>query len=702
MENRLANTIRVGLILILITPLIVTVPPIPVLFFPYIVGKALYSRLLIELVFAMWLVLAFWYPAYRPPRSRLIFIFSIYVLVALVASFFGVSPIRSIWSTYERMQGWIDVAHWLVFTVVASSTLKTFRDWRMILNFNLAIGLIMGLLGIAQLNGLDLFGYLGSLNRLVITLGNATFVGAYMLVNALIALAFLSHSFASTKVEPENLRIRSGRRGRRAKARIRANQGFPISSVTLIRAFWILVILLDLTMLIQSGTRGAIMGLFAGLALFGVSYIFWGKLRSIKIASITILSLFATLGVAFVSVKDTDTFRDAVEPVVLLRRLASISLDDPSTKGRIDSAMIGLEGFIERPVLGWGAENYTIAYDQNLTANVAASSLESFDQAHNKLIEELVTKGIIGLACYIAIWFYIAWIVTTRVRYLRSDIQLFVLVIAAALASYFVQNLFLFDTPGTVVQLYLLISFMVYFESIPVKGSFETDDSDAKGVMAIPSRLGAITFLRAELAQVIALIVIGAAMVVLIYFMVIGPYVASRSLNIAVTGRGAGTWTDRIIYFQDSIQAAPGLANYARRFMFDALEINWMSLTVEEKVATLNLADKEGKVAMEAEPMEWRFPFYLAGIYHRAAIHNPEFAQIGRKHTEKALELAPERVELQQLLARQFIIESNYEGALAVIDDYLDRNSENLEPGDRVHQIFTNLRERIQSSADSQ
>ena len=79
MENRLANTIRVGLILILVTPLIVTVPPMPVLFFPYIVGKALYSRLLIELVFAMWLVLAFWYPAYRPHRSRLILIFAIYV-----------------------------------------------------------------------------------------------------------------------------------------------------------------------------------------------------------------------------------------------------------------------------------------------------------------------------------------------------------------------------------------------------------------------------------------------------------------------------------------------------------------------------------------------------------------------------------------------------------------------------------------------
>ena len=674
----------------------------PVLFFPYIVGKALYSRLLIELVFAMWLVLAFWYPAYRPHRSRLILIFAIYVLIALVASFFGVSPTRSIWSTYERMQGWIDLAHWLAFTVVASSILKTFRDWRMILNFNLAIGLIMGLLGIAQLNDLDLFGYLGSLNRLVITLGNATFVGAYMLVNALIALAFLSLSFTSTKVEPENLPIRGGRRSRRADARARANQGLSISSVTLIRAFWILVILLDLTMLIQSGTRGAIVGLFAGLALFGVSYIFWGTLRSIRVASIAILGLFATLGVAFVSVKDTDTFRDVVEPVVLLRRLASISLNDPSTRGRIDSARIGLEGFIERPILGWGAENYTIAYDWNLTANVAASSLESFDQAHNKLIEELVTKGILGLACYIAMWFYIGWIVVTRVRYLRPDVQLFVLVIASALASYFVQNLFLFDTPGTVVQLYLLISFMVYFESIPVKDSFETDDPKAKAVMAIPSRLGAITFLRTELAQVIALIVIGAAMVVLIYFMVIGPFVASRSLNIAVSGRGAANWTDRIIYFQDSIEAAPGLANYARRFMFDSLGINWMSLTLEEKIATLTLADQEGKVAMEAEPMEWRFPFYLASIYHRAALSDPKFASIGRKHTEKALELAPERVELQLLLARQFIIESNYEEALVVIEDYLDRNSENLEPGGRVHQIFTNFRKRIQSSADSQ
>ena len=51
--------------LLLLTPFVVT----PGTIFPFVVGKALWSRSLIEIAFALWTVLALTHPGYRPPRS---------------------------------------------------------------------------------------------------------------------------------------------------------------------------------------------------------------------------------------------------------------------------------------------------------------------------------------------------------------------------------------------------------------------------------------------------------------------------------------------------------------------------------------------------------------------------------------------------------------------------------------------------------
>ena len=127
MENGLATAVRTAVVLVFVAPLIVMASPLPATFFPFIVGKALYIRSLVEIAFVLWLVLAFWYPSHRPPRSWIVAALAAYVLIVLISSLLGVSPQRSLWSTYERMQGWIDLAHWFAFTVVAVSVFRSFR-----------------------------------------------------------------------------------------------------------------------------------------------------------------------------------------------------------------------------------------------------------------------------------------------------------------------------------------------------------------------------------------------------------------------------------------------------------------------------------------------------------------------------------------------------------------------------------------------
>ena len=368
MEKPLANAVRVVLALVLVAPLIVMADPLPSTIFPYVVGKAVYTRLLVELAFGLWLALVLWHPEYRLPRSRLLWVLAIYVAVVLVASFTGVSLQRSLWSTYERMQGWVGLLHYAAFSVMLASVFRTFRDWRLVLNVNLAVGFVMGLLGVSQMAGLDLLAYLVDAPRISITLGNATYVGAYMLVNALIAAAFLAHSLASPRARPAESPGRVERRSRRGRRQPVESQGPSWASPdNLMRAFWVSVILLDLLMLYQSGTRGAIVGLAAGLGTFVAGYILWGKLRPVRVASIALAVAGAVLVAGFLLVRNTAAFESVAESSFTLQRLASLGPEDRSVRSRWTSTLMGLEGFADRPVLGWGPENYSVAYDLHLT-----------------------------------------------------------------------------------------------------------------------------------------------------------------------------------------------------------------------------------------------------------------------------------------------------------------------------------------------
>ena len=78
--------------MVLLTPLIVMTDPLPQTFFPFIVGKSLYARTLIEILVGLSFVLIIRYPSYRPNWSWLLTIMIMYIAIVLLAASTGVSP----------------------------------------------------------------------------------------------------------------------------------------------------------------------------------------------------------------------------------------------------------------------------------------------------------------------------------------------------------------------------------------------------------------------------------------------------------------------------------------------------------------------------------------------------------------------------------------------------------------------------------
>ena len=370
-ERPLLLAVRLGVLLLVLTPLVVA----PRIVYPFAVGKAVWSRSVIEIAFALWAVLAAAHPAWRPPRSRRLLLLAAGLGVALLSAWFGVSVQRSLWSTYLRMQGVLDQAHWFAAAVVAASVFRKPRDLRALLGF---------------------------------------------LARSLIPAA-----------EPPPVADGSRRKKRRGGARPPAGAPARPSSVWPGRVFHGLAVVCGLWALGLSGSMAALAGLLAAFAALAAAYALLARAPRVRLAAGAGAGLLGAGAVAatFLLLAAPSLAPSFDNP--LLRRAT-----DPQTIGRtmgrrFVSWEAGLAGFAERPVLGWGPANYMAPFGRHVGAS--GVDLPTNDHAHNMLIEEAATKGLAGLAAYLAIWGLTFAVVLRAARGAGPREQAFALFTGAAL-----------------------------------------------------------------------------------------------------------------------------------------------------------------------------------------------------------------------------------------------------------------------------
>ena len=154
-------------------------------------------------------------------------------------------------------------------------------------------------------------------------------------------------------------------------------------------------------------------------------------------------------------VSNTSFFKSLSDNSDLLQRVSGERIAD-AVAGRWTVARPGIKGFLARPIFGWGPENFTVVYDRYVLAEDMELPILAFDQAHNKPVEELSTKGILGLVAFLLLWAAAFWVVFLKVRQRDQDQWLY-LFIGGALAGYFAAGLFWFDSATTLLVLACLL-----------------------------------------------------------------------------------------------------------------------------------------------------------------------------------------------------------------------------------------------------
>ena len=730
-ETALLRTIKVLLALVVLTPLVVTSRLLPVdvapevgwllpdTVFPFVVGKALFTYFLTEVAFGLWVLVCLRNPSYAVPRSWLLAAFAIYTAITLAAALAGVSSQRSIWSTYERMQGFMAVAHWFVYAWMLVSVYRTRGDWRAVLNLGLGVGVVLAMVGLAQSEGIELAPYIQAQRRVYSLLGNPTYVGSYMLLCVLVAGAFLAHSYCNPPAEPaprpqprERQRLR-GRRRRRARERqILPTLSAPvwagawllaiglagllavIFGTTLMfwlmvlvlaafgasyfvqgsrrgcwwRVFWMVSIALSLYLIALSGTRGAAVGLIGALAVSAFVYALIGRVRVGRLACAGALAFLVIAPLLVYAARNTPPVEVVRDQSTIVDRLLRIGPDDRSVQGRTSSALTGLRAYTDRPVLGWGPENYTIAYDRHVSAETASSVAESFDQAHNKLIEELTTKGLLGFASYSMIWVLIAVVFYQRARGQTAREQPLTVLLGGAAAAYFIQNLFLFDTPGTVVWFLLLFGYAGFLET--TRDSAITGGEPDGQSPATPSLLATVTHrFQAGSAYLGASLVVVVLVGLAVTFLVARPFAGGRATYDAHAFATPGL--ARVEVFERAVDAFPPLGNYPRISMFSRAASELQSLSPEEALAVIASVEQALADGLSKEPEEWRIHIGAASVYHAGRLLDPDYLARAGELLREANGLAPGRYESVRGVAIQHMLESDFDGARSIIDAYV-------------------------------
>ncbi len=393
------------------------------MYFPFITGKNFAFRILIELLGALWIWAALKFPRFRPRPSLIAWAIIAFTVVLGFATIFGLSPYKSFWSNYERMEGYITILHLLLYFLLLTSIFTTERDWSAFFHTSLAVSVIISLYGVFQIAGRFPIHQGGT--RVDGTLGNATYLAAYLLFH----LFFLIWFFLRTQ-------------NRYARLSYGA------------------IFILEAVILYFTATRGAILGVLGGLVVLGALLVAsaGGRMRRFALAG---LGTVLAIPILFFLVKDTTFIRQNF----VLARFASISLQEPTTQSRMIIWNIALQGWRERPLLGWGQESFTYLFSKYYDPRLWRQE-PWFDRAHNIFLDYLVSGGLLGLAAYVSLYGAGGWLLIRSFRRgVISGVTLSAL--GAILAAHAFQNIFVFDNLTSHLLFFAVLGFISSYSLAP-------------------------------------------------------------------------------------------------------------------------------------------------------------------------------------------------------------------------------------------
>jgi O-antigen ligase len=611
----LVEIIRFSTYLILLTPMVVSSR----FFFPFVAPKSLYFFALSEIIFFSWLILISLDSRYRPKFNFVLLFLAIYLAIFILASIFGVNSSYSFWSKYERMTGILMHLHLFAFFLVLSSTFKE-EDFEKFFSVSIIVAIFISLIALVNLKNPMMRG--GG------TLGNESFLGTYLLFNLFFALYLVSQNQGGLKI-------------------------FFIS-LFLILLISILLTGVNLENLslfqkisgafFSQGARAAKISFYGGCVLLFFFWLIASKKLLLKISG-TLLLIFSILlaVIAFYSL--------LTQPEGMVRKM--IEREVGSFGGRFPVWQSSWYGFLERPWLGWGPENFEFSFLKHYNPCMPTPECGGeiwFDKAHNIIFDTLISTGILGMISYLLIFaslFYSLW-----KKFLKKEINFWPAGIFSSLfISYFVQNLTVFD---------MVSSFMVFFLSLSFVATLGKENEIKREIKEL------------NLFYFCFVIVL---FIVCFTFFIILPTLSNTTVISSIRAKPFSE--EQLSFFKKSLSLSPLGKNQIRQFLAENVISSLQSLQFSNEILKeeMDFLVSELEKNIKECPLDYRSYLRLGQILTFYSQFEPEKIFEGEQILKKAIEVSPKNQQAYWLLAYNMVYQKRFDEAIFLAQKALD-----LEP----------------------
>ena len=428
-------------------------------FFPFIGGKTYFFRATIELSLIFTL---FWW-AFEAPvgeawkrckdmfQKPLFAAVSGFALMFMLATLFAFDKHAAFWSNYERGEGGFQMLHYYAFFFLLTFLFRERKDWQRLfwVLIAAAVGMILYGVGAAvfvvnpETGAIsNPFGFVGPYasqgklaaptfwgrlfntesNRFQGSLGNPAYVAPYLMFS----IFYLLWLWFSSQGKSLFRNVSYGALG----------------------FFFIIFFLL-------SRTKGTFVGLAAAVFLFllvlAFEYQKFRKWLALLIAVLTIV--FGSL----VYYSNSDFVKQ-----LPASRLFELRLSEQTFQTRLWTWNSAWQGFKEKPILGWGPENFSAVFDKYFDPRhfIPGKQTETwFDYAHSVFFDYLSETGILGLLSYLAI-FFVFYI--ELFKKFKNENRVLRALLASLPFGYLVQGLALFNVFAIYINIFLFMAFACY------------------------------------------------------------------------------------------------------------------------------------------------------------------------------------------------------------------------------------------------
>ncbi|MFA6305439.1 MAG: O-antigen ligase family protein [Candidatus Gracilibacteria bacterium] len=534
-------------------------------------------------------------------NKKLWIFLGLYIIFSILSAIFGISPHTSIFGSYERQQGLLQLIGYVILFLITISAFSSDKDKKTLPEFIEVISLVSFF--IATLAVLQKFlPVLTSIwdtdilvDRTIIgTLGNPNFLASYLVMT----IPFFFFNFKNSKEK-------------------------------LIKLFWIFAIFISLTAIILSASRSALLGLSAGLLFYGI----------IKNKKLLIIPLIFTIIILFANIFAEKSF---IKNTYFLERLTIKEESLSSIKSRLNIWPGTIEAIKERPILGYGQENFEEVFLKYKPKELFKTErfLDTTDRAHNEILDTAISSGILGLISYLT---FLTCLIYIAVR-AKSD---FLMAASTGIISLFACNMFSFSTTTNYVIWWVLAALIVV-------------SSGKKLEIKIPISLGKFT-------KIISILVIFALAIITIYSMSIKPLIADYYYDKAKNTAFADS-SESFAKFEKAVYFNPNEPKYS---LMAADYFVILAKYTKDETSKIELIKKADSFMQSAEKILNKNSVEILYMSAKIDVLKQNYASAIAKF-EKAYEKAQTSPDILLNYARALSDAQKYKESLEMYEKYLN------------------------------